>query len=545
MEGQKVGPFLVQKRLGSKRQRVYRAFQKEQNREVALKFISLPPTVSRESGLRKIQKEVRFLQKLSHPNLAKFLGAGIESDKIFFAIELIDGESLAAILTRRGRLAWDLAVEYARQLAKVLGYLHQQDLLHCKLTPDKILLENRQVKLTDLRLNRSRKRRWDAREREELEIAAYMAPEQLSGEGATEQSDLYSVGAIIYEMVTGKIPYPPETLERMTKRKRLQTIQPISQIVPDCPIWLDKVVDRLLNPDPKKRYRSAEALVLALDEVKKIDQNQTSAAVQMAGGFNALTAGADKTEARRLLGKQAPGPEPDPSDDDFSFAGKWTTVLLGTGLAVGMVILLVGFLITYVPLDTRVEAAEKVLENPEATVSDMIRMERDLTRLVKRNPESEQAKRADELIDQIGERRLMRLAKRGRKGLHSPDVKVFIQAYQDWAGGKQEEAILAYRGILNRVEEDDRENAVLRKLSVKLLTEYEDEYEKELDKRIRFNTVKGQEKRRREEAVDYVKMFDGIKRFATKVESLKQTYPELRNENDEVKLEEPGGAERQ
>ena len=185
MENTQVGPFLIVKKLGNnRRQRVYHARQTEQNRDVALKFIAIPPEVEWTKALNKIELEVKELQKLDHPNLVKVYGAGVHEERVFFATELVDGESLSAILSRRGKLTPDLVVEYGRQIADVLRYLHHRELIHSKLTPEKILITNdHKVKVADLRLNRSRRRRWDSRRHRELDIAAYMAPEQFT-EGA-------------------------------------------------------------------------------------------------------------------------------------------------------------------------------------------------------------------------------------------------------------------------------------------------------------------------------------------------------------------------
>ena len=113
MENTRVGPFLIIKRLGkNRRQEVFHARQTEQDRDVALKFIQWPKKITLEQALEKVQREVDRLKQLRHENLARTFGAGVHQERIFFASELIKGESLASILMRRGRLATDLVVEY-------------------------------------------------------------------------------------------------------------------------------------------------------------------------------------------------------------------------------------------------------------------------------------------------------------------------------------------------------------------------------------------------------------------------------------------------
>ncbi len=305
MENTQVGPFMILKRLGTnRRQQVYHAKQIEQDKDVAIKFITLPPTVEWSMALDKIQREVAELQKLKHKNLVKVYGAGVEEDKVFFASELIDGESLSAILSRRGKLMPDLVVEIGIQVARLLDYLHRNELIHSKLTPDKIIVTaDNKVKVSDVRLNRARKRRWDATGRRELDIAAYMAPEQYT-EGATSKSDFYSLGVILFEMLTGKLPYEPDTMGRMTRNKMNAPVPSVATHIMNCPIWLDKIVTQMLNPTARERPHTAKAIVYALKEIKKIDTTKKSAVSQLTGTFNPLTAGEDKTEAKRLLGKK-------------------------------------------------------------------------------------------------------------------------------------------------------------------------------------------------------------------------------------------------
>jgi eukaryotic-like serine/threonine-protein kinase len=305
VENTYVGPFFVIKKLGTnRRHRVYHARQTEQNREIALKFISFPSNVAWQTVLEKIDLESAELQKLKHPNLVKVYGAGVHENQIFFATELVVGESLASLLARRGRIAPDLVVEYGKQIAEALHYLHSLDLVHAKLTPEKILITPENLlKLADVRLNRNKRRRWDTSRLRELDIAAYMAPEQFS-EAATAKSDLYSLGVMLYEMLTGKLPYDLENIGRMVKLKSSATPPSVASDVIGCPIWLDKLVAQMLDPDPRKRPHSAKAVALGLEEIKKLDTSKKSSAAQVLGSFNALNAGVDKSEAWELLNKK-------------------------------------------------------------------------------------------------------------------------------------------------------------------------------------------------------------------------------------------------
>ena len=304
MENTQVGPFLILKKLGtSHRHRVYHARQTEQNRDVALKFVSVPPNVPRHKALAKIEREANALQQLDHPNMIKVFGAGIDNEQVFFATELVEGESLTSLLARRGRLSIDLVIDFATQIASLLQYLHQKDLVHSKLTPDKILVTpDNQIKVADLRLNRARRRQWDRVQRRELDIAAYMAPEQFT-DGATAKSDLYSLGVMLFEMLTGKLPYSTDTMGRMNRRKLKTAIPSAAKELLGCPVWLDKIVSKLIQPNPRKRPNSSKAVWMTFREIHHAEAGRKAAVEQVSGSFNPLNAGADKSEARRLLGK--------------------------------------------------------------------------------------------------------------------------------------------------------------------------------------------------------------------------------------------------
>ena len=112
-----------------------------------------------------------------------------------------------------------------------------------------------------------------------------MAPEQFR-DGATQKSDFYTLGVILFEMLTGKLPYPPDTIGRMTKMKMKAEVPSVASCIMNCPIWLDKIVSQMLSPDPKNRPHSASGIILAFDEIKNIDATKKSAISQISGGFN-------------------------------------------------------------------------------------------------------------------------------------------------------------------------------------------------------------------------------------------------------------------
>jgi serine/threonine protein kinase len=441
VENTKVGPFLIIKKLGTnRRQRVYHARQTEQQRDVALKFIAIPPDVEWAKALVKIDLEVKELQKLDHPNLVKVYGAGVHEERIFFASELIDGESLSSILSRRGKITPDLVVEYGRQIADLLRYLHHHELIHSKLTPDKLLItSDHKVKIADLRLNRSRRRRWDSRRHRELDIAAYMAPEQFT-EGATAKSDFYSLGVILFEMLTGKLPYEPDTMGRMTKMKMNAPVPSAAASVMNCPIWLDKIITQMLQPNPRRRPHSARAIVLAFEEIKKIDASKTAVVDQMTSSFNALNAGQDKSEARKLLGKKAPREE----ESEVSFFQSVPFMVASLIAILALVVFMA------IPPSTakRMQKAEILMQ------SDNANQWGDATVTFKQVMDGggPMAEKAEELYYQSRRKSLVRQAERGISNhLQTENVQSFGKAFRLQQDGRDDEAIAIFQQLADSI----------------------------------------------------------------------------------------------
>lgn len=462
VDSQKVGPFQILQRLGSKRQRVFAARHLQQDRTSALKLIAVPPHLTREESLRRIHKELRFLSRLRHPRLVQLFGGGMSHDQIYLEMELVAGESLAGILSRRGRLEWDLVVQYAIEIAEALEYLHSKGLTHGKLTPEKILIADGHVKVTDLRLNRIKRRRWDAQKRAELEVAAYLAPEQLMGQGVSPQADLYSLGVIMHELVTGQLPFPPESLKQMVQRKQKKICRPVSHSIVETPTWLDQVILTLMNPNPRLRYPSSAAAILALREIQKIDLNRMSAVANLAAGFNPLNAGADKREARELLGQTVePVRKPQRARSPF-VVPFWAQI---SGLILGLLVSLAIFILTIISLtpsfEDRITVANRVLANQESSLFELGDAIKRLNEIVQRYPEASEAATAKSLVNELETRRLLRLAENGRTGSVDQPTRLFIKAYKAAEDEKYFVAMDGFRELLNSRPAEPSDNEFL------------------------------------------------------------------------------------
>src|SRR5580700_9933047 len=217
---------------------VYRAEDLRLGQTVALKF--LPRSLAQTEEARdRFTREVRLARQVSHPNVCRVFDIGEISESgdasrpfthTFLTMEFVDGEDLASLLRRIGRLPPDKAVEIARQLCAGLAAAHEHSIVHRDLKPANIMLDGRgRVRITDFGLAAISLEPGsdDAR----AGTPAYMSPEQLSGGEITPQSDLYSTGLVLYEVFTGKRPFDAKTFDEMVRQRDKSTPTLPSQYV--------------------------------------------------------------------------------------------------------------------------------------------------------------------------------------------------------------------------------------------------------------------------------------------------------------------------
>jgi Protein kinase domain len=250
---------------------VYRAEDLKLGQTVALKF--LPRSLAQtENALERFTREVRLARQVSHPNVCRVFDIGEISETFdagktfthtYLTMEFVDGEDLASLIRRIGRLPPDKAVEIARQLCAGLAAAHEHGIIHRDLKPANIMLDGRgRVRITDFGL---------AGLAAEIEGAdaragtpAYMSPEQFAGGEVTPKSDLYSLGLVLYEVFTGKRPFDASSSEEMARlRDKSAPVAP-SQFVKELDPLVERVMLRCLEKDPGKRPASALQVAAAL-----------------------------------------------------------------------------------------------------------------------------------------------------------------------------------------------------------------------------------------------------------------------------------------
>jgi len=238
---------------------VYRADDLRLGQPVALKF--LPAALSADPGrLAQFHNEVRTARQVSHPNVCRVYDIGEIEGQLFITMEYVDGEDLAALLRRIGRLPEDKAIEIARQICAGLSAAHERGVLHRDLKPANIMLDGAgRVRLMDFSLAAAGTVT-DIR----AGTPAYMAPEQLAGHEVTIRSDIYALGLVLYEIFTGRRAYEAKTLNELLEQHQAGTLTAPTTIVKSLDPAIESAIVRCLDPVPSRRPVSAIAVSAAL-----------------------------------------------------------------------------------------------------------------------------------------------------------------------------------------------------------------------------------------------------------------------------------------
>jgi len=240
---------------------VYRAEDLKLGNVVALKF--LPASLQKDAtALAGFHAEVRNARQVSHPNVCRVYDIGEVNGQHFLTMEYIDGEDLASLLRRIGRLPGDKALETAHQICAGLAAAHDCGLLHRDLKPANIMLDGRgRVRITDFGLALSSE---DATGRSETAgTPAYMAPEQIGKGEASVRSDIYSLGLVLYELFTGRLPYQATTPTEWRRAHLESSPRTPSSVVKDIDPVVEKAILRCLQKDPAQRPSSVRQVAAA------------------------------------------------------------------------------------------------------------------------------------------------------------------------------------------------------------------------------------------------------------------------------------------
>jgi serine/threonine-protein kinase len=277
--------YVLGDRLGSGgMSTVYRATDRVLERTVAVKILA-EHLSDDDKFVARFRREALAVAKLIHPNIVQVYDTGVDAARHYIVMEYVEGKSAAQLLQAKGRLGPEDATEIGVQACAGLEYAHRARIIHRDVKPGNLMViggpagrrragssahepptGEMTVKLTDFGIARASAQSRLTQVGSVVGTAAYLAPEQARGEEATPAADVYALGVVLYQMLTGRLPWEGSTLAELATRRESETPLPPTSYDPEVPETLSRAVLRSLESDPGDRYGSARELSWALEE---------------------------------------------------------------------------------------------------------------------------------------------------------------------------------------------------------------------------------------------------------------------------------------
>jgi serine/threonine protein kinase len=245
---------------------VYRAHDSLLERYVALKVLHEQYSED-EDFVERFKREARLVAQLQHPNIVTVIDRGEQEGRQYIVFEYIEGENLKELVVRKGRLEVREALEIAIEVARALGFAHEHGLVHRDVKPQNVLLNgDGRAKVTDFGIARSLDVEHGVTQTGTvLGTSNYIAPEQASGKHVDQHSDVYSLGVVLYEMLSGEVPFPGESFVAVALKHVNQPPPSVLDVRGDIPMRVAEAVDRALEKDPERRFPTMDAFAAELE----------------------------------------------------------------------------------------------------------------------------------------------------------------------------------------------------------------------------------------------------------------------------------------
>jgi eukaryotic-like serine/threonine-protein kinase len=314
------GRYRLDRRLGAGgMSTVYLALDHVLERPVAVKLLA--EHLAEDDGfVARFRREALAAAKLVHPNIVQVYDSGhdAQANRYYIVMEYVEGQTLAQILRDRGRLPVGEAVGIVAQACEGLEYAHRHAVIHRDVKPGNLLINpDGHVKLADFGIAKAAEDSKITQIGSVLGTAAYLSPERAKGQEATESSDVYSIGVVLYQALAGRVPYETGSLTELALRQQEGDPEPLALVNPEVGPELSRVASRSLAADASERYGSGRDLRVAIEEAMRGRDSAATIALEAAAADRreetALTnvASADATERTRVIPRAEP-PQPVP-----------------------------------------------------------------------------------------------------------------------------------------------------------------------------------------------------------------------------------------
>lgn len=271
MAERKIGPFILDKQIGVGGMGiVYSAIYPKNQKKVAVKVLS-PGLMQDAKILKRFEREIQILKRMEHPNIVKYYGGGSDKDQRYYAMEFIDGGSLQQVLKKRKRLGWEQAILVGRQVSSALEHAHNAGIIHRDLKPANLFMSRKgRLKLGDFGIARDQEATALTAAGKTLGTYAYMAPEQIQvSHPISRKTDIYALGCLLYETIVGETPFQSDNPMDLLMQHLQDDPYNVIEKVPECPIWLDQLIERMLAKHPDDRPYDALAIHTELGEIRE------------------------------------------------------------------------------------------------------------------------------------------------------------------------------------------------------------------------------------------------------------------------------------
>ncbi len=309
------GRYRVVRKLGTGGMaNVYLAEDQELGRSVAIKMLD-ERHAQDEQFVERFRREAKNAAGLSHPNIVSIYDRGQAEGTYYIAMEYLEGRTLKELLVTRGPTPLAVAIDYARQILSALGFAHRHGIVHRDIKPHNVVVApDGRLKVTDFGIARSGTSQM-TETGSIIGTAQYLSPEQAKGAPVTPASDIYSVGIVLYEMITGSVPFTGDTPLEIAMKHLSTTPLPPSETRPDVPHELDSIVLRALAKNPEDRYQSSDEMDADLARASRgqaVAPETEEAATQVLRGAGAATLTTAPTAITRRVTVVPPATGPPP-----------------------------------------------------------------------------------------------------------------------------------------------------------------------------------------------------------------------------------------